>query len=128
MNQESKKYESLDGYVFWRISDCVRFKSPARCAKNYEHLNAILNSGLMEITPYKPEYTRNMVASEEFINEHVWLIATDLGRLYYELRTLQRERQGDINAAYKRGKYDAIKTICDNMYELANIDPSIFEE
>lgn len=113
----------LNNFKAWyRIKDSIKLGQPVRCPQS------TLDSGLMEIVPHQPEYTKNVHTTPEFIAENVWLKPTKLGLMCYELRRLLIEQQGETHKAYKQGKYDAISTLFSKMYELANIDPTEFEE
>lgn len=124
------KFPELNNFkAWWRIKDSIEFGRPVRCTKDWEYLQETLESGFMEEVPHSHDYTGHVrPMSPEEIAKYVWLKPTKLGLMCYELRRLLIEQQGETHKAYKQGKYDAISTLFSKMYELADIDPTEFEE
>lgn len=119
----------LNNFKAWsHINHFIVFGSPIRCAKNWEHLQATLDSGLMEIVPHQPEYTKNVYITPEFIAEHVWLRPTKIGLFCHQLWLLLNNERLATENAYQQGKHDAITALTSKMYELTDISPTFFEE
>lgn len=106
--------QKITGFKGWLLikryfSDCL----PVRRKKDYEHLQNILDSGLMVSVPYDPSYSPYMHLSAKQIDEYVWLKPTDLGmacfHVYTQLNTQLINEREATQKAYEQGKIDALK-------------------
>ena len=119
----------LNNFKAWyKINDSIKFGQPIRCPKNWEYLQSTLDSGLMEIVPHQPEYTKNVHTTPEFIAENVWLRPTQIGLFCHQLWLLLEKEKAATKNAYEQGKLDAISILTSNMCKLTNVNFANLEE
>lgn len=120
--------QKLTGFKGWSL---IKFyfshnNLPVRREKDYEHLQNILDSGLMVTVPYDPSYSPYMHLLPQQIDEYVWLKPTDLGmacyHVYAHLNTQLINERDATRKAYKQGKIDALKVFIDDMATKLGVD------